>query len=196
MGSSLENKFPEKMVISALDEHLELVVAVREMTLDITRAALLIKDALIKGKKIMICGNGGSAADSQHIAAELVGRFLKNRAPLPALALNVNTSILSAIGNDFGFEEVYARQVQAHGCEGDILLAISTSGTSVNIIRAASIASDNGIKVIGLTGKGGGKLKEICNLCLCVPSDYTPRIQEIHILIGHIISQLVEEDIC
>ncbi|MCG8401323.1 MAG: SIS domain-containing protein [Firmicutes bacterium] len=184
------------MVISALDEHLELVVAVREMTLDITRAALLIKDALIKGKKIMICGNGGSAADSQHIAAELVGRFLKNRAPLPALALNVNTSILSAIGNDFGFEEVYARQVQAHGCEGDILLAISTSGTSVNIIRAASIASDNGIKVIGLTGKGGGKLKEICNLCLCVPSDYTPRIQEIHILIGHIISQLVEEDIC
>ena len=122
-----------------------------------------------------------------------MGRFLRERRPLPALALHANTSVLTAIGNDYGFEEVFARQVAALGRPGDVLIAISTSGNSPNVLRAAEVAREKGMKVIGLTGAGGGRLKELCDLCLCVPSASTPRIQEMHILIGHIVCQVVEE---
>jgi len=195
MDGFLSDRNAEAAVISVLDDHMALVGAVREMGPAICRAAALVLEALAAGGKVLLCGNGGSAADAQHIAGELVGRFLKERRPLPALALHANTSVLTAIGNDYGFEEVFARQVSAHGRAGDVLVAISTSGNSPNILRAAAIASRNGLKVIGMTGVGG-RLKDLCDLCLCVPSDSTPRIQEMHILFGHIIAQLVEEALC
>ncbi len=196
MDSNLKSGTSEVAVISALEEHMHLVTALREIVPAICQAAALVADALAAGGKVLLCGNGGSAADAQHIAGELVGRFLKERRPYPALALHTNTSVLSAIGNDYGFEEVFARQVLAHGREGDVLVAISTSGNSPNILRAAVTASENGLKVIGLTGEGGGRLKDFCHLCLWVPSGSTPRIQEMHIMIGHIIAQLVEEELC
>jgi D-sedoheptulose 7-phosphate isomerase len=145
---------------------------------------------------LLVCGNGGSAADAQHIAAELTGRFFRDRRPLRALPLHGNTSSLTAIGNDYGYEEVFAREVTAHGREGDVLLAISTSGNSPNILRAIEAARQQGMTVIGLTGAGGGKMRFLCDLCLQVPSTSTPRIQECHILIGHTICELVERILC
>ncbi|AEB12389.1 Phosphoheptose isomerase [Marinithermus hydrothermalis DSM 14884] len=179
-----------------MEEHLEVVQAARSLAQEVERAAERIARSLEAGGKVLLCGNGGSAADAQHIAAELVGRFLKERRALPALALNTNTSIVSAIGNDYGFAEVFARQVAAMGHAGDVLVAISTSGNSANVLRAAETARAKGLEVIGLTGAGGGRLAELCDLCLRVPSTSTPRIQEVHILIGHIISQLIEEHVC
>lgn len=196
MDGFLIDRTSEATVISVLDEHITLVAGLRRLVPTIREAAALVAASLAGGGKVLLCGNGGSAADAQHVAGELVGRFLKERRPLPALALHANTSVLSAIGNDYGFEEIFARQVAAHGCEGDVLVAISTSGNSPNILRAAVAASGSGLKVIGMTGEGGGELKELCDLCLCVPSGSTPRIQEMHILIGHIIAQLVEEALC
>ena len=158
-------------------------------------AAEMVISAIKRGNKIIACGNGGSAADAQHIVAELQGKFYKNRKPLPAVSLTVNTSILTAVGNDFGFDEVFSRQVEGIGREGDVLLAISTSGNSANVINAAIAAKEMGMKVICLTGKSGGKLKEHCDILINVPDDDTPRIQEAHITIGHIICQIVEEEI-
>ena len=143
----------------------------------------------------MLFGNGGSAADSQHIAAEFVGRFAFDRPALPALALNVNTSCITAIGNDYGFEQVFSRQIEALGQAGDVAIGISTSGNSPNVVRAISVAKKKGLHTIGLTGRTGGTLKSTVDFCICVPSEETPRIQESHILIGHIISELVEEAI-
>lgn len=183
-------------VTAVIDEHVALVGALRDLAPSVAQAAALVTEALAGGGKVLLCGNGGSAADAQHIAGELVGRFLKERRPLPALALHTNTSVLTALGNDYGFEEVFARQVAALGRPGDVLVVISTSGNSPNVLRAAEVAKERGMKVIGLTGAGGGKLKQLCDLCLCVPSASTPRIQEMHILIGHIICQLVEEALC
>ena len=183
-------------VASVIDDHLACAFALRGLAAEIARAAALVAEALGGGGKVLLCGNGGSAADAQHIAGELVGRFLRERRPLPALALNANTSVLTALGNDYGFEEVFARQVAALGRPGDVLVAISTSGNSPNVLRAAKAARERGMKVIGLTGAGGGKLRELCDLCLCVPSTSTPRIQEMHMLIGHIVCQLVEEFLC
>ena len=158
-------------------------------------AAKMMISTIKKGFKIIACGNGGSAADAQHIIAELQGKFYKNRKPLPAISLTVNTSVLTAVGNDFGFNEVFSRQVKGVGKEGDVLLAISTSGNSANVINAAIAAREIGMKVICLTGKSGGKLKEHCDILINVPDDDTPRIQEAHITIGHIICQIVEEEI-
>jgi D-sedoheptulose 7-phosphate isomerase len=141
----------------------------------------------------MIAGNGGSAADAQHLAAELTGRFLVERRPFRALALHVNTSSLTAIGNDYGYEHVFARELEAHGRPGDVLLALTTSGNSHNILRAIETAHQNKITVIGMTGKTGGKMRNLCDLCLCVPSASTARIQEMHITIGHAICELLEE---
>lgn len=183
-------------VACVIDDHVACAAALRGLSAEIARVAGLVAHALAVGGKVLLCGNGGSAADAQHIAGELVGRFLRERRPLPALALNANTSVLTALGNDYGFEEVFARQVAALGRPGDVLVAISTSGNSSNVLRAAAVAREMGLKVIGLTGAGGGKLRELCDLCLCVPSTSTPRIQEMHILIGHIICQLVEESLC
>lgn len=148
---------------------------------------------LKRGGKIAFIGNGGSAADSQHLAAEFVGRFSKDRDPLPAIALTTDTSILTALGNDYGFEEIFSRQVDALLKEGDMLVAISTSGESRNIVKAVLRAKKKRVKVVGLLGKGGGRLKELCDIPIVVPSDSTPRIQEVHILIGHLVCEEVEK---
>lgn len=145
------------------------------------------------GGKVLFCGNGGSAADAQHIAAELSGRFYTDRDPLYAEALHVNTSYLTAVANDYSFDVVYSRMVKACGKEGDILFGISTSGNSKNIISALQQAKELGMITVGMTGEGGGKMNTYCDYLLMSPSNDTPRIQETHILIGHIICQLIEE---
>lgn len=150
-------------------------------------------DALKDGRKILFCGNGGSAADAQHLAAEFSGRFYQDRKALPAEALHVNTSYLTAVANDYSFDVVYSRLVDGIGNEGDILVGISTSGKSKNIIKALETANSKGLLTIAMTGENGGKMKNVCDILLNVPSNDTPRIQESHILIGHIICQLVEE---
>ena len=165
---------------------------VEASTDSIVHAAALIIDSLEAGGKLLLFGNGGSAADAQHIAAEFVGRFQHERRPLPALALTTDTSILTAVSNDYGFEHVFARQVAAVGRPGDIALAISTSGASPNVLAAAGTAQDSGIKVIALTGKGGGDLAPLADLAIVVPSRNTQQIQEAHIAIGHILSEIVE----
>lgn len=144
--------------------------------------------------KILFCGNGGSAADAQHLAAEFTGRFYSDREPLFAEALHVNTSYITAVANDYSYNEVYSRLVKAKGRKGDVLFAISTSGNSGNIIEAVKTAKERGLIVIGMTGESGGKMKDMCDYLFNVPSNDTPRIQESHILIGHIICQLVEEN--
>lgn len=155
----------------------------------------IVTGALLQGRKVLLFGNGGSAADAQHIAAELVGRFNFDRPALPALALSVNTSCVTAIGNDFGFEQVFSRQIEALGAPGDVAIGLSTSGNSPNVLRALLAAKKKGLHAVGLTGSSGGKLKEAVDHCICVPSNETPRIQECHILVGHVVSQLVEETI-
>lgn len=151
--------------------------------------------ALKADKKILFCGNGGSAADAQHLAAELSGRFYKDREPLFAEALHVNTSYLTAVANDYSYEEIYSRLVRAKGREGDILVGLSTSGNSPNILKAIEEANSTGMITVGLTGSKGGKLKNICKYLLAVPSDDTPRIQESHIMLGHILCELTEEQL-
>lgn len=146
-------------------------------------------------KKVFFCGNGGSAADAQHLAAEFSGRFYKDRAPLFSEALHVNTSYLTAVANDYSYDEVYARITQAKGRAGDILFGISTSGNSKNIVRAFETAKDIGMITIGMTGETGGNMKALSDILLNVPSSDTPRIQESHILIGHIICELVEKEL-
>lgn len=164
---------------------------------DISRAVTIVRDALKKDSKILFCGNGGSAADSQHIATEFTIRLNHDikRKGLPAIALTTDTSALTAGGNDIGFENTFARLVEALGRKGDVLVGISTSGNSANILLAADKAHENGMTVIGLLGKDGGKLKAKCDLPIIVPSDNTQRIQEGHITIGHIVSELVEMEL-
>ncbi len=145
--------------------------------------------------KILFCGNGGSAADAQHLAAEFSGRFYTDREPLDAEALHVNTSYLTAVANDYSYNEVYARIVRAKGRKGDILVGLSTSGNSANIIEAFKVAKDKGMIIVGFTGETGGKMKPYCDYLLNIPSTDTPRIQECHITVGHIVCQLVEEQL-
>ena len=158
----------------------------------LAKAAELIRTALASGHKILFCGNGGSAADSQHLAAEFVGRFQKERNGLPAIALTVDTSILTAVANDYGYDTVFARQVQALGNTGDVLVGLSTSGNSKNVLAAIDVAKAKGIQCIGMTAQGGGKMAEVCDICMAVPCPVTARAQEIHILIGHILCELVD----
>ncbi len=146
------------------------------------------------GGKIMFCGNGGSAADSQHLAAELTGRFIHDRRPLAAIALSTDSSALTCIGNDYSFDEVFARQVAGLGCAGDLLIGISTSGNSRNVIRAVEEAQKLGMKTIGLLGRDGGQLRSLCDHSIVVPSTVTARIQECHILIGHTLCGLIEQE--
>ncbi len=153
----------------------------------------LIIQCLKDGGKVILCGNGGSAADSQHIAAEFIGRFKIDRNPLPAIALSTNTSILTCLANDYSYQVIFSRQVQALAKKEDVLIAISTSGRSINVIEAVKTAKNIGLKSIALTGRDGGKLAKIADVSLIVPSDETPRIQESHITIAHIICELVEE---
>ena len=153
----------------------------------------LLIDCYEAGRKLMVAGNGGSAADAQHIAAEFVSRFNFDRPGLPALALTTDTSILTAVGNDYGYDQLFRRQIEANGVGGDVFLGISTSGNSPNILQALEAARLKGITTFGLTGKTGGKMRELCDHCLCVPSEDTPRIQESHILIGHTLCAMVEQ---
>jgi D-sedoheptulose 7-phosphate isomerase len=154
---------------------------------------ILMVQALKNGKRIYFCGNGGSAADAQHLAAEFSGRFYFDRDALPAEALHCNTSYITAVGNDYGYDLVYARLIKGIGIKGDFLVGISTSGNSINIIKAFEVAREKGIHTVGFTGEAGGKMKPLSDYLLNIPSTDTPRIQESHIMVGHIICQLVEE---
>jgi D-sedoheptulose 7-phosphate isomerase len=173
----------------------ERLLSSTELVATVARISEILVDALKEGKKLILFGNGGSAADAQHIAAEFVGRFAFDRPALPALALTANTSCVTAIGNDYGFDVVFSRQIEAVGRPGDVALGISTSGNSPNVLRALSVAKGLGLHTVALAGCTGGKLKDAVDHCICVPSNETPRIQECHILIGHIISELVEQTI-
>lgn len=155
----------------------------------------IMVNAFDDGRKALLFGNGGSAADAQHIAAEFVGRFAFDRPALPALALSVNTSCVTAIGNDYGFDQVFSRQVEALGHPGDIAIGISTSGNSLNVVKALLTARHKRLHTVALTGCKGGEVKGVADYCICVPSNDTPRIQECHILIGHVISELVEQSL-
>ncbi|OMH40672.1 D-sedoheptulose 7-phosphate isomerase [Desulfurobacterium indicum] len=152
-----------------------------------------ILNCIKDGRKILICGNGGSAADAQHIAAELVGRFLLDRKALPAIALTTDTSVLTAVGNDFGFDAVFERQVEALGLKGDVLIGISTSGNSENIVRAVLKAKQKDLLTVGFLGKDGGKLKDLVDYPIVVKTFSTPRIQEVHITIGHVLCDFIEK---
>lgn len=160
---------------------------------DLARACQMAEWTFRRGHRLLIAGNGGSAADAQHIAAELVSRFFFDRPALPAIALTTDTSILTAIGNDYGFDRVFSRQVEALGMPGDLLVAISTSGKSPNILRAMQVAKEKSMSIIGLTGRSGGAMRPLCDCCIQVASDSTPRIQESHILVGHLIADHVEQ---
>ena len=175
-------------------QHIALAQQVGESRIleQIAASAVIIKNSLKNGKKVLFCGNGGSAADSQHLAAEFVGRFQKDRVGLPAIALTVDTSILTAVANDYGYDTVFARQVQALGNDGDVLVGLSTSGNSKNVLAAIDVAKAKGMQCIGLTAQGGGKMAEVCDICMSVPGPVTARAQEIHILIGHILCELVD----
>ncbi len=166
-----------------------------EIISTVAKASEILVDALNQGNKVLLFGNGGSAADAQHIAAEFVGRFAFNRPALPALALSVNASSLTAIGNDYGFDVVFSRQIEALGRPGDVAIGISTSGNSPNVLKGMSAAKRITLQTIALTGCTGGELKNAADHCICVPSTDTARIQECHILIGHILSELVEQTI-
>jgi D-sedoheptulose 7-phosphate isomerase len=182
-----------KRIVAIWNEHLEVAQALQTLSLSVSDAVDMIYSSLAASGQLLIAGNGGSAADAQHIAAELTGRFLLERQPFRALALHVNTSSLTAIGNDYGYEYVFARELSAHARPGDVLMVISTSGNSRNILRAIEAARKISVSVIGLTGGSGGQMQNACDVCLCVPSKSTPRIQEMHITIGHTICELLEE---
>jgi len=163
------------------------------MAPDVARAAHCMSEAVRGGGKLMFCGNGGSAADSQHLASEFTGRFVNDRRPLAALALSTDSSALTCIANDYAFDQVFERQVRALGRKGDVLVAISTSGKSANVLRAVTAARELGVSVVGFLGRDGGTLKPLCDVALVVPSDTTARIQEAHIFIGHTLCALVED---
>lgn len=160
-----------------------------------TRIAARIAEAFRAGNKALFCGNGGSAADAQHLAAELSGRYYLDRPGLPAEALHVNTSYLTAVANDYSFNEIYARLIKALGKPNDILVAFSTSGNSANIVNALTAAHELGMTTVGFTGESGGKMRDQCDLLISIPSNDTPRIQECHMLLGHLICEIVEHEV-
>ena len=180
-----------KRELQAHKETMEKTVEV--MIPQIEEAIEIVIETLKRGNKVLLCGNGGSASDAQHIAAELSGRYKKERKALAGIALNTDSSTMTAISNDYGYDRVFDRQVEALAREGDLLIGISTSGNSLNVMSAFAMAKLLGCKTIGLSGKEGGEMNRICHLNLVVPSDDTPRIQEMHILIGHIICQAVDD---
>ena len=176
-----------------LQDHLNLVNSLSMINEDVLNLGRLAADTLKNGGKIFFCGNGGSAADSQHLASELTGRFVNDRRPLAALALSTDSSALTCIGNDYSFDEIFARQVAGLGRQGDLLIGISTSGNSRNIIRAIEEAQRLNMRTCGLLGRDGGQLRQICEYSIVVPSVVTARIQECHILIGHTLCGLIEQ---
>ena len=176
--------------------HLETInTVINTMEEKLEAASALAVETLKNGNKILLCGNGGSAADAQHIAAELTGRYKTERRGLPGIALTTDTSALTAIGNDYGYDRVFDRQVEALANKGDLLIGISTSGNSKNIINALKVAREMGCKTLGLSGRDGGAMNELCDVNLVVPSNNTPRIQEMHILFGHTICQIIDNEL-
>ena len=188
------NEYISNQVKKSIDVKQKLLDSQQLMDL-IQEVALKCVEVYKNGNKTLIAGNGGSAADAQHIAGEFVSRFYFDRPGIPSIALTTDTSIITAIGNDYGYEKLFSRQVQANGVKGDLFIGISTSGNSANIIEALKECKEKGIITVGLTGEKGGKMAEICDYCIKVPSNETPRVQEVHILIGHIICAVVEEAI-
>ncbi|EBF5862290.1 SIS domain-containing protein [Campylobacter jejuni] len=191
-----------EVINSYIKEHFQESILVKEQILKDENLITLIKNASLEvikayrnGNKTLLAGNGGSAADAQHIAGEFVSRFYFDRPGIASIALTTDTSILTAIGNDYGYENLFARQVQAQGVKGDVFIGISTSGNSKNILKALDLCRQKGITSIGLSGASGGAMNELCDYCIKVPSTCTPRIQEAHILIGHIICAIVEEEL-
>jgi D-sedoheptulose 7-phosphate isomerase len=183
----------EDLIVKAFEESAEVKLSFVKKNLKTILAAVdLIVDAFQEGNKVMLFGNGGSAADAQHIAAEFVNRFLIERPPLPAMALTTDTSVITSIGNDYNYDQIFLKQVKALGKEGDIAWGISTSGNSPNVIKALKAAKSMGMKTIGLTGKDGGKMGKMVDFHLNVESDSTPRIQETHITLSHVICELVD----
>ena len=181
-------------ILDCFNEHILIAnLAANQLTSEIEAACKMVIDCLKNGNKILLFGNGGSAADAQHIAAEFTGRFVKERRGLPAIALTTDTSALTAISNDYGFAKLFERQVEALANPGDVLIGLSTSGNSENVINALVQGNKIGCKTIGLTGKSGGLMSSSCNINIIVPSENTARIQEIHILIGHIICMIVDD---
>jgi D-sedoheptulose 7-phosphate isomerase len=180
-------------LLSNLEEHRELFTRLESVAGAVDAAAGLLVETLASGGKLMFCGNGGSAADSQHLASEFIGRFIKERRPLGALALTTDSSALTCISNDYSFDDVFYRQVAGLGRPGDCLIAISTSGNSRNVIRAAEAARGGGIRTVGLLGRDGGQLRALCDVPIVVPSTTTARIQEAHSFIGHTLCALVEQ---
>jgi D-sedoheptulose 7-phosphate isomerase len=182
------------MILEELKDHQQLIQKVIDsLTGDIEKACKMITSAIKSGNKVLLAGNGGSAADAQHIAAELSGRFVKDRKALPGIALTVDTSALTSIANDYGYEHVFSRQVEALGSAGDLFIGISTSGNSQGILNAFDAAKKLNCKTLGLSGRDGGKMNGICDLNIVVPSPTTARIQEMHILIGHILCKAVDD---
>ncbi len=182
------------MILAEFEAHRRTIDAlIEQLVPTVESASTLIIERLQAGNKILLCGNGGSAADAQHIAAELSGRYKSERRALAGIALTTDTSALTAIGNDYGFETIFSRQVEALANQGDLLIAISTSGNSPNIIKAITTARELGCHTIGLSGRDGGAMSDSCDFNIIVPSDDTPRIQEMHILIGHTICQAIDD---
>lgn len=192
-SNNVENMNQSDLIYNSLKQHIEVfneIVATQQNLIE--ECAELIYQTLLNGKKILICGNGGSAADAQHIAAEFVGRYETERRAFPAIALTTDTSALTALGNDYSFERIFARQVEALAAEGDILIAITTSGNSPNVISAVMTARNKGCKILGMTGAKGKKLASLSDICVLVPSERTARIQEAHITVAHIICEIID----
>ncbi len=187
MEEVIQKRFEEtdKIKKRFLDENFSRLIAIIK----------LIADSLENGNKVLLFGNGGSAAEAQHLAAEFVNRFLMERPPLPAIALSTDSSILTSIGNDYSFSEIFSKQIVALGKEGDIAIGISTSGNSANVIKAIEVAKEMGIETVALTGNDGGDLAKVANYSLIVPSNSTPCIQEVHMAVGHILCEMVEAQI-
>jgi D-sedoheptulose 7-phosphate isomerase len=184
----------ESLIQNSYTEHLKTIeLSLVKNSENLIKAGEILVWALKNGNKVLICGNGGSAADAQHIAAELTGRYKKERISLPGIALSVDTSAITAIGNDYSFEEIFSRQLEGLGKNGDVLIVLSTSGNSENILRTISVAQKKWISTIGLLGKNGGKIAPMVDVAIIVPSDNTPRIQECHILLYHILCEYIDE---
>lgn len=180
--------------LALIDEHAQTIAAMKNECLgDIAAFADACRAAITSGHTVYLMGNGGSACDCQHFAAELVGRFQKERRAMASVALTTDTSILTALANDYGFEVVFSRQVEALVKPGDVVVGLSTSGNSPNIVKGLEKAKEQGAVTIGMTGRSGGKLKAICDICICIPSDVTARIQEAHLLVEHLVCQRIEE---
>lgn len=192
---SLILELKKTIFIKNLNEHTLLIPKLYRLDDVVTNAITFITESMTLGHKLMICGNGGSAADSQHIAAEFTGRFIEDRKPLPAISLTTDTSALTCISNDYSYDNVFSRQVEALGNPGDVLMVISTSGNSSNLISAVKQAATNGVITVGLLGRDGGNLSGLCDCSIVVPSEITARIQEAHIIIGHTICGGVEQSL-